>query len=50
MTCVCLGHKRATDSQIMLRELVRFFLEVKVHDHATYFVDSLWDHTDVLKV
>ena len=34
----------------MLRELVRFFLDVKIHEHATYFVDSLWDYTEVLKV
>ena len=44
------GCKRPSDNQIMLRELVRFFLEVKVHEHAAYFVDSLWEHTDVLKV
>ena len=44
------GRKKPTDSQIMLRELVRFFLDVKIHEHATYFVDSLWDHTDVLRV
>jgi len=30
-------------------ELVRFFCEVKVHDHAHYFVDSLWDHCEVLQ-
>lgn len=29
-------------------ELVRFFCEVKIHDHAHYFVDSLWEHCDVL--
>lgn len=49
-TCLVEGRKKPTDSQIMLRELVRFFLDVKIHEHATYFVDSLWDHTDVLRV
>lgn len=44
------GRKQPTDGQIMLRELVRFFLDVKIHEHATYFVDSLWDYTEVLKV
>lgn len=34
----------------MLVELVRFFSDVKIHDHATYFVDSLWEYTDVLRV
>ena len=34
----------------MLLELVRFFSDVKIHDHATYFVDSLWENTDVLRV
>jgi len=47
---VLAGRKQPTDGQIMLRELVRFFLDVKIHEHATYFVDSLWDYTDVLKV
>lgn len=44
------GHKKPTDAQIKLRELVRFFLEVKIHHHAEYIVDSLWDHTAVLQV
>lgn len=44
------GHKKPTDAQIKLRELVRFFLEVKIHNHAEYIVDSLWDHTPVLQV
>ena len=38
------------DAQIKLVELVRFFMEVNIHQHATYFVDSLWDNTDVLRV
>ena len=44
-----LGHKKPTDAQIQLVEVVRFFLEVNIHQHATYFVDSLWDHTNVIK-
>ncbi len=44
------GRKKPTDGQIMLRELVRFFIDVKIHDHATYYVDSLWDYAAVLKV
>ena len=46
----CLGCKKPTDGQIKLTELIKFFLEVKIHDHANYFVDSLWDHTEVLQV
>ena len=38
------------DAQIKLVELVRFFMEVNIHQHATYFVDSLWDNSDVLRV
>ena len=29
-------------------ELIRFFCEVKIHDHAHYFVDSLWEYCEVL--
>ena len=43
------GHKKPTDAQIQLVEVVRFFLEVNIHQHATYFVDSLWEHTSVIK-
>lgn len=43
------GKKKPSDSEIQLMELVRFFCEVKVHDHAHYFVDSLWEHCDVLQ-
>ncbi len=46
---VHLGKKKPTDSEIKFMELVRFFCEVKVHDHAHYFVDSLWDHCEVLQ-
>lgn len=34
----------------MLNELIKFFVEVKIHDHANYFVDSFWDYADVLQV
>lgn len=44
------GHKKPTEAQIQLVELVRFFLEVNIHQHATYFVDSLWDYASVIKV
>lgn len=29
-------------------KLIRFFCDVKIHDHAHYFVDSLWDNCSVL--
>lgn len=44
------GRKKPSDGQIMLRELVRFFLEAAVHQHAIYLVDSLWEDAPVLKV
>ncbi|KAL5476327.1 hypothetical protein EMCRGX_G026256 [Ephydatia muelleri] len=43
------GRKKPTEHQIMLMELVRFYVDVKIHEHATYFVDSLWEYTDVLR-
>jgi hypothetical protein len=43
------GHQQMSDSHIKLKELVRFFLEVKIHQHAHYIVDSLWEHADVLQ-
>ena len=49
MRVYLLGHKKPTEAQIQLVELVRFFLEVNIHQHATYFVDSLWDYAPVLK-
>ena len=50
LTILYVGHKKPVDAQIKLVELVRFFMEVNIHQHATYFVDSLWDNTDVLRV
>ena len=44
------GHKKPTDAHIKIRELLRFFLEVRIHNHTEYIVDSLWEHTDVLQV
>ena len=43
------GRKKPSDCEIQMMELVRFFCEVKVHDHAHYFVDSLWEHCEVLQ-
>ena len=42
--------RKPTDKEIMVVELIRFFIESKVHDHAIYFADSLWDYVPVLKV
>ena len=44
------GRKKVTDAQIMLKEIVHFFIDASVHHHAVYLVDSLWDHAPVLKV
>ena len=44
------GKKKATDAQIMLKEIVHFFIDANVHHHAVYLVDSLWDHATVLRV
>ena len=44
------GHKKPSDAIIMMREIVRFFTEARIHEYATFFVDSLWDHTPVLQV
>lgn len=42
------GKKKPSDGEIQLMELVRFFCEVKIHEHAHYFVDSLWECCEVL--
>lgn len=44
------GQKRLTDAQIKLKELVNFYNESDIHKHAEFMVDSLWAHTNLLKV
>lgn len=44
------GQKRLTDAQIKLKELVNFYIESDIHKHAEFMVDSLWGHTNLLKV
>lgn len=44
------GKKKPTVSQIKLKEIVHFFVDAKLHQHAVYLVDSMWDHASVLKV
>lgn len=43
------GERRPSEAHIILKELLRFFTEAKIHEHAPYFVDALWDYTPVLK-
>ncbi|XP_051780727.1 cohesin subunit SA-2-like [Erpetoichthys calabaricus] len=38
-----LQYKREDGSRPLIRLLVSFFMQNKMHDHATYLVDSLWD-------
>ena len=32
-----------------MRDLVQYFIESELHDHAAYLVDSLWDSTSLVK-
>ena len=32
-----------------MRDLVQYFIESELHDHAAYLIDSLWDSTSLVK-
>ncbi|KAK3094501.1 hypothetical protein FSP39_002578 [Pinctada imbricata] len=41
--------KKQSLNQPLLRDLVTFFIESELHEHAAYLVDSLWDINDMMK-
>ncbi|XP_041354006.1 cohesin subunit SA-1-like isoform X2 [Gigantopelta aegis] len=42
------GKKRSPNTPL-IRDLVLFFIESELHEHAAYLVDSLWDIHDMMK-
>ncbi|KAL3317738.1 Cohesin subunit SA-1 [Cichlidogyrus casuarinus] len=41
--------KRRSSNTPMIRDLVQFFIESELHEHAAYLVDSLWEHAPMLR-
>ena len=35
--------------QMNIKAIIGFFVKTEIHEHCAYIVDSLWDHTDLLK-
>ncbi|XP_066268081.1 cohesin subunit SA-1-like isoform X2 [Branchiostoma lanceolatum] len=42
------GKKRSPNTPL-IRDLVQFFIESELHEHAAYLVDSLWETNEMLK-
>ncbi|XP_078693251.1 cohesin subunit SA-2-like isoform X3 [Branchiostoma floridae x Branchiostoma belcheri] len=42
------GKKRSPNTTL-IRDLVQFFIESELHEHAAYLVDSLWETNEMLK-
>ncbi|XP_066922254.1 cohesin subunit SA-2-like isoform X2 [Clytia hemisphaerica] len=43
------GSKDAYLEQMNIKAILEFFIKTEIHQHCTYIVDSLWEHTDLLK-
>ncbi|XP_071839259.1 cohesin subunit SA-1-like isoform X2 [Apostichopus japonicus] len=41
--------KRRSLNSPLIRDLVQFFIESELHEHAAYLVDALWDVNDMVK-
>ncbi|KAH8867922.1 Cohesin subunit SA-2 [Schistosoma japonicum] len=41
--------KKRSENTPLIRDLVQFFIESELHEHATYLVDSLWDLCPMLR-
>ncbi|VDP90268.1 unnamed protein product [Echinostoma caproni] len=41
--------KRRSENTPLIRDLVQFFIESELHEHAAYLVDSLWDLSPMLR-
>ncbi|TGZ72694.1 hypothetical protein CRM22_001934 [Opisthorchis felineus] len=41
--------KRRSSNTPLIRDLVQFFIESELHEHAAYLVDSLWDLSPMLR-
>jgi len=43
------GSKEQYLQQMNIKAILEFFIKTEIHQHCTYIVDSLWEHTDILK-
>ncbi|XP_022098591.1 cohesin subunit SA-2-like isoform X2 [Acanthaster planci] len=41
--------KRRSANAPLIKDLVQFFIESELHEHAAYLVDSLWDINDMVR-
>nr|CAH8872682.1 unnamed protein product [Trichobilharzia regenti] len=41
--------KKRSENTPLIRDLVQFFIESELHEHATYLIDSLWDQCQMLR-
>ena len=42
--------KRRSVNTPFIRDLIQFFSESELHEHAAYLVDSMWDVNEMMKV
>ena len=42
--------KRRSINTPFIRDLIQFFIESELHEHAAYLVDSMWDVNEMMKV
>ena len=35
--------------QMNIKAILDFFIKTEIHDHCAYLIDSLWEHTTLLK-
>lgn len=43
------GHKESYLRQMNVKAILDFFIKTEIHQTCAYIVDSLWEHTDLLK-
>ncbi|XP_077988288.1 cohesin subunit SA-2-like isoform X3 [Glandiceps talaboti] len=43
------SNKRRSPNAPLIKDLVQFFIESELHEHAAYLVDAVWDINDMVK-
>lgn len=43
------GRKEDYLRQMNIKAILDFFIKTEIHDHCAYIIDSLWEHTNLLK-
>ena len=41
--------RRRSTNTPFVRDLIQFFIESELHEHAAYLVDSMWDVNEMMK-